>query len=410
MLSKLESYVKYGIYNNILYYPQDKKAIKIYLNHLKELTREIQDINKLNIIRLIKEHKPNIFILSYLFYVIGIQEKDLKLINSSIKSQNDLFVFLCFMEERKKVNKKFINIIYDNNVKYIDNTFHIFFEKFKPSSCLKKTLKNNNKTLNKIYEAMDSGEVDDSIIKTIRDNNVHPAQLGHYMTYYFDINQKIKITSNLMDIYGPIILLPFIDSWFIEEVPSFILNKLYDMLLNITDLVEVYKLLLFYSSLKKNTLCKIIEKIFIDYSPKINNQIDIGIYLASTPKLQYIVDNQEEKYNFLLLNGVNAVLIAAEFDGNIYINDKNVIGDIIQKIKHFKENTAVLNPKIKPKEKYNVLFNDEYVEGFNVLWDVTKETNLTKTEAELTIYGMNTYLLTSFINILKEDFNWVERI
>ena len=96
----------------------------------------------------------------------------------------------------------------------------------------------------------------------------------------------------------------------------------------------------------------------------LKNRQKLAIHVIPTQKSRYKID-REEKYDFLYLIGVNSVLLDAEFNSQIYINNVPIEGTIMEKLNYFNEHQITLKPKVEIDEsKTNILFSNIAEPGF----------------------------------------------
>lgn len=97
MNKEVIQYLKYGIYNNVLYYPFNKSSIKKYVQQLEPLGNLIKSENPREIIKKLKDEDSNIFITSYVASILDIDDDLYKILLSKIQNRYDMYVLINFL-------------------------------------------------------------------------------------------------------------------------------------------------------------------------------------------------------------------------------------------------------------------------------------------------------------------------
>lgn len=103
--------------------------------------------------------------------------------------------------------------------------------------------------------------------------------------------------------------------------------------------------------------------------------------------------------------GINSVLLDAEFNSQIYINNVPIEGTIIEKLNYFNEHQITLKPKAEIDEsKTNILFSNIVESGFDIIWDITAEKDISfKNIGPLVVKGRGFNLIACLFKYLKEN-------
>lgn len=403
MNQQLANYLKYGIFNNVLYFPYNRNSINKYISELGYLKELIQKENPQEIIQYMKKENSNIFIVSFVATVLDIDETLYELIKSRIQNRYDMYVLVSFLKNREKFDKKIVNRLYQDKISILGDYKELLFDICKPKSDTQKILRKRNKIIFEIKQRMDTGEVDTDIVSKIQEYQIHPSEIGYYMSYYFDIRIKEMITLYYLKTYGVLEILPRIDIWFIDTIPANIVDAIESAIYDMNRIEDIVALLILYKKIKNGKLKSVIYDLFTNYVPKKSDK-ELAIHVIPTQKSGYKID-KEEKYDFLYLIGINSALLDAEFNSQIYINNVPIEGTIIEKLNYFNERQITLKPKVDiSKDKTNILFSNIVEPGFDIVWDITAERDVSfKNNGPLTIKGRGFDLIACLFKYLKEN-------
>lgn len=404
MNKEVIQYLKYGIYNNVLYYPFNKSSIKKYVQQLEPLGNLIKSENPREIIKKLKDEDSNIFITSYVASILDIDDDLYKILLSKIQNRYDMYVLINFLCSQKKYDKKLINKLYQDKIGILGDYKELLFDICSPKTDTLLILKKRNKVLFDIKQKMDIGEVDINILEQIKENRIHPSEIGYYMSYQFDVYVKEKIALYFLEKYGVLEVLPRLDTWFIDFIPTDILNAVEQSIYNIKRIEDVFGLLILYKKINNERIKNVIYQVFTDYCPVKKNK-EITIHITPTNRSGFKIDTNE-KYDFLYLIGVYSVLLDAEFRSKIYINDRAIEGELMEKLKYFDEHQITLKPSVQPsdEERINILFSNIILPGFDIIWDVTAEKNIDfKNIGPLFVKGRGVDLLNSIFKYINEN-------
>lgn len=403
MNQQVANYLKYGIFNNVLYFPYNSSSIKKYVNTLNYLGELIRKENPKEIVQCLREENSNIFIVSFVSTVLDIDEELYDLLKNKIQNRYDMYVAVNFLRNRKKMDKKLVNRLYQDKMSILGDYKEILFDICKPRPDTQLMLRKRNKVILEVKRRMDTGEVDADIVSKIQEYKIHPSEVGYYMSYYFDNRIKEQITLYYLQTYGVLEVLPKIDVWFIDTVPASIVDAIEETLYDVNEIEDIVALLILYKKIKNERLKSVIYDLFTNYSPK-KSEKELAIHIIPTQKSGYRID-KEEKYDFLYLIGINSVLLDAEFRSKIYINNTPIEGTFMEKLNRFNENQITLKPKIDiNKDKTNILFSNIIEPGFDIVWDVTAEKDVSfKNIGPLVIKGRGFNLIASLFKYLKEN-------
>lgn len=403
MNQQVTNYLKYGIFNNVLCFPYNKSSIKKYIEELDYLRSLIEKENPNEVVRFMKKEGSNIFIVSYVATVLEIDENLYGLLASKIQNRYDMYVVVNFLKNRKKFDRKIVNRLYQEKMGVLGDYKELLFDICRPKADTLLKLRKRNKALFEIKHKMDIGEVNSEMVSKIQEYQIHPSEIGYYMSYYFDIRIKEMIALYYLKTYGVLEILPRIDTWFIDVVPLKIIDAIEDAIYEMNRIEDIVALLILYKKIKNGKLKSVIYDLFTNYNPNKTNTA-ISIHIAPTQKSGYKID-KAEKYNFLYLIGVNSVLIDAEFDSEIYMNDIPIEGTIMEKLNRFNENQITLKPNVGAnEEKINILFSNIAEPGFDIIWDVTAEKDISFQNAgPLQVKGRGIELITCLFKYLKEN-------
>jgi hypothetical protein len=403
MNQQLANYLKYGIFNNVLCFPYNRNSIKKYINELGYLKELIQRENPKKIIQYMKKENSNIFIVSFVATVLDIDEELYDLIKTKIQNRYDMYVAVNFLINRAKFDRKLINRLYQDKMPILGDYKELLFDICRPKPDTQLLLKKRNKVIFEIKQRMDTGEIDTDIVSKIQEYEIHPSEVGYYMSYYFDIRIKELITLYYLKTYSVLEILPRIDIWFIDTIPTNIVDAIEEAIYDMSQIEDIVALLILYKKIKNEKLKSIIYDLFTNYVPQ-KTEKELAIHVVPTQKSGYKID-KEEKYDFLYLIGINSVLLDAEFNSQIYINNIPIEGTIIEKLNYFNEHQITLKPRADiNKDKTNILFSNIIEPGFDIIWDVTAEKDINfKNIGPLIIKGRGFDLIACLFKYLKEN-------
>lgn len=397
-------YLKYGIYNNVLYFPYNKNSIRKYVKELEPLGELIKKENPKQVAEILKREDSNIFITSYVASVLGVDESMYELLKEKVKNRFDMYVLVNFLCTQKKIDRKVVNRLYQDKMGILGDYKELLFDICRPRTDTQLILRKRNKALFEIKRRMDTGEVDMEVLAKIREHQVHPSEVGYYMSYYFDIRLKEQIALYFLKTYGVLEVLPRIDTWFIDFVPSNIVNAVENSIYDLSKIEDIIGLLILYKKISNGRLKNVIYSVFNDYAPQ-KKPVNISIHIAPTQKSSYKID-MSEKYDYLYLIGINSVLLDAEFQSKIFINDKPIEGTLIEKLDRFNEHEITLKPKVEAAdlEATNILFSNMVEQDFDIVWDITAEKNVAfKDIGPLHVKGRSFDLLNCLFKYIKEN-------
>jgi hypothetical protein len=403
MNQQLAKYLKYGIFNNVLYFPYNKNSINKYINELAYLRELIQKENPKEIIQYMKKENSNIFIISFVATILDIDEEFYDLIRTKIKNRYDMYVLINFLRNRKKFDRKLVNRFYQDKMTILGDYKELLFDICRPRPDTQLMLRKRNKIIFEIKQQMDTGEVNTETVSKIQEYKIHPSEIGYYMSYYFDTRIKEMITLHYLKTYGVLEVLPRIDIWFMDTIPSDIVDAIEEAVYDMSEIEDIVALLILYKKIKNEKLKSVIYDLFTNYVPQKTDK-KLAIHVIPTQKSGYKID-REEKYDFLYLIGINSVLLDAEFNSQIYINNVPIEGTIMEKLNYFNEHQITLKPKAEIDEsKTNILFSNIVEPGFDIIWDITAEKDISfKNIGPLVVKGRGFNLIACLFKYLKEN-------
>jgi len=403
MNQQLENYLKYGIFNNVLYFPYNKSSIKKYISELSYLRGVIEKESPVEIVKFMRKENSNIFIVSFVATVLDVNEDLYDLLKAKIKNRYDMYVATNFLKNRKKFDRNLVNRLYQDKMWIMGDYKELLFDICKPKSDTQLLLRKRNKALFEIKQQMDTGEVDMNIVSKIQEYQIHPSEIGYYMSYYFDVRIKKLITLYFLKTYGVLEILPRIDTWFINTIPTEIVDAIEKSICNMNQIEDIVALLILYKKTKNEKLKGVLYDLFMSYSPHKTGK-ELLIHVIPTQKSGYKID-KAEKYDYLYLIGINSVLLDAEFNSQIYINNIQIEGTIMEKLDYFNENQITLKSNVVTDEnKINILFSNIIDPNFDIVWDITAEKNINfKNVGPLIINGRGFDLIACLFKYLKEN-------
>lgn len=403
MNQQISNYLKYGIFNNVLCFPYNRKTIKTYVKELDYLREALEKEHQGAVIHLLKKEDSNIFIVSFVAYVYGLNEEIYRLLSSKIRNRYDLYIAVNFLKNSKHFDRKAVDRLYQDKIGIIGDYKDILFDICKPKGDTMRKFRKRNKILFEIKKEMDTGEVDADIVAKIRDNQIHPSEIGYYMSYYFDLHYKEQIALYFLNTYGVLEILPRIDSWFIDIIPEKINESVKEALYNLTKIDDIITLLIIYKKMNNVRLKGLIDELFQQYHPDVFTK-NLHVYVAATQRSGMKVD-KSEKFDYLYLIGINSTLLSAEFASKIYVNNQAVEGTIMEKLERFDARQIALKPVVnRDEEVTSILFSTINEPGFDILWDITAEQDVSfKNNGPLFIKGRNVLLLPCLFKYLKEN-------
>ena len=412
MDKKIEDYIKYGLYDNVIYFPKNNiESIKEYIKKLEELKEMILKENFFEIIDLIKRENSNIYITGYISSVIKMNDDLYNFLKSKIDSQEELYISILFLKYGNKVNKKNIYRLYNDKIMFVTKKI-LFLENFNFKEYF--IFKKREKIVQEIKKQIKKRNINQSIITKIDKYCIHPSELNHYMSYSFHNFSKIKETLALYFIekYGAIKMISYIDLWFINGIPQKVLEKIKNIMFKKNNVDEIIFLMFLYKNIKniylKSYILDILNK-FNEQNQLIDSDKKIDIYIRADNFLRTKI-GENEKYNYLYIIGINSILISSKFNSRIYVNDYFIKKDLpIEMLQKINEKLVKLKPSINVKNTDNtkILFSNIILPNFNIIWDVTekiKESKIIVNSSDLIVKGRSRYLLSCFLKYFNDNF------
>lgn len=251
-------YVKYGIYDNTLYFPNNKKSIEAYSTELSPLKKLLKEKNRSDVLITLKNENPNIFTLSFILSSIGLCDSSYEMIKKTIKTPVQAYIFVIFAYCGKVISKKQIQKFYED----FDLGDYIYeaFSMFSPNLKTKSAIKTKRHWIAKIKNAISTGTFSEKLIKEIVNNKIHYNELSPFLSYKFEVKDKDRLVNYFIGKYGVLEIITKIDDWYIEGASSELLKLLDSSLQNINDSEEIFKLLV----IEKNIQNKNIKSLIID--------------------------------------------------------------------------------------------------------------------------------------------------
>lgn len=403
MNQQVLDYLKYGIFNNTLCFPYNKNSIRKYIRELEPLGELMKKESPRNIIKALKKENSNIFIASYVATILDIDEHLYQILLNKVENRYDMYVLVNSLCSRKKIDRKLINRLYQDKIGIMGDYKGLLFDICKPRTDTQLLLRKRNKALFEIKQKMDTGEVEMDVLEKIKEHQIHPSEIGYYMSYYFDIRAKEVIALHFLKTYGVLEVLPHIDTWFIDFIPVNVVKAIEDNIYDLNKIEDIVGLLILYKKISNGRIKNIIYNVFNNYSPS-KSDTRVSIHIAPTQKSGYRID-KSEKYDFLYLIGVNSILLDAEFDSNIYINKIPIEGTLMEKLHRFDEHQITLKPSVQTEEDdvINILFSNIVEPGFDIAWDITAEKNVAfKNIGLLHVKGRSYDLIACLFKYLKD--------
>lgn len=393
-------YVRYGIYNNTLYFPRNKDSIKTYIEELNPLKKILEGKNRSDLLITLKNENPNIFTLSFVLSSIGLCDDTFEFLKKHIKSPVDAYIFITFAYYSSHNFKKYASKLYETAD--LGEYERDCYDMFKPNLKTKAITKEKRKFIKKVKKCIATDCMPESIKNDIIGRNVHYKDLGEFLSYKFNTKEKDRLIAEYIGKYGIIDILPNLDEWYCEIISTEMLTLIDANLDKITKPADVFKLLVIEASIN-NKLLKAMIKENLGEKDIFSKTIPTMISITPSQKHKTKI-NDMETYDYLYLFAVGAGIFNERFGSKVVLNGMDIgngLFDILKKV----NGTSVslkMRSSIEP-EKVNILFSSIMQEDFDVVWDSSVEDDVNFVNVgPLMIFGINYFTIDSFIKYIEE--------
>lgn len=402
MNKNIKLFLDFGIYNNNMYFPNTYIRTTEYINFLKPLINEISKTNKTELINYLENNTINIYSLSICIGIVGLNTNTFHLISNSIKNYKDLLIFLWIYTIINPIYKnKYLNILYLNNLNLVVNNISELFKIYKPSYSVRKEINKKLKEKYKIKYMIEAQEEFNNLLEKIKEYNISPNDINTEMGFTFDLELKTSIINYFIENYNIVDLIYKIDKWFIEYIPLQILHNIKTKLNNLNNINDIHALLVINNSLKHIELNTIINE-QIKLLKNSSNEIKLNINYMPNMKTNMKWDGIHT-YNTYVASILS--IINENFNSSICLKE-----DIINKKNTYELYNTIINntsfslekgTEIQKNAITSILFSNDYVSGYDILWDVSNENcPLYIDNKYLQIIGKNLLLLENFIRYI----------
>lgn len=407
MNKNIELFLDYGIYNNTIYYPNTLKKTKQYLSFLRPLLIDLRKEKKTKLYKYITKKNINIYSLSICISILKLNKNTYSILKENIKNDKDIFIFLwIYTTLNGAYNNLYINklllekpfLIADN----IDQLYKVYMPPYSTRSIIYSKLKNKYK----VKYLIESQEDLNKILPTIKSLDIKPLDIYVEMGFTFEYKIKNEIVDYFLDNEDDVItLIYYIDRWYIENIPSSILEKIKKIISKLSK-NNIYKLLVLNSSLSHIELNNIIEN-FINTFDFSDNAITVNINYEPNMQQNMKWDGLHT-YNAYISSIIT--ILSLNFTTKVNIKDKRVdnscIYDLYSNILTNSTFSLDKSMRIQKTETPTILFSNDIIDGYNILWDVINDNcPLYQTNEYLSIVGKSIYTLESvikYINYMNE--------
>ena len=402
MEKNIKLFLDFGIYNNNLYFPNTLKKTKEYIDYLNPLIEEISKLNKDELTMYINENDINIYSLSICIGILGLDKENYQLISKRIKTHKELFVFVwIYTTMNPIIRNKYLNSLYMSKLNIIENNIPELFNVYKPSYSVRKEINRKIKEKYKIRYIIESQEDFESLLDKIKEYKISPNDIDVEMGFTFDPMLKNDILDYFLDNFEIVDLIYKIDKWFIEVVPVNVLEKIREKLDDLSDVSDIYDLLVINTSLKHIELTNVINEQIKQLSNE-DNKIKLNINYMPNMKINMKWDKLHT-YNSYVASVIS--ILNENFDSLICLKEKNISSkdtfDIYSTINNNSSFSLDKASKVQKNKIPSILFANDYAEGYDILWDISSEgCPIYLDRGYLVITGKNTFLIESAIEYL----------
>lgn len=399
MNKNIKDFLDFGIYKNNMYFPNNYVKTKEYINNLSPLINEIKNVNKSELINYIEDNDINIYSLSICISILGLDHNTFQIISKEIFNHKQLFVFLWIYTIINPIKKnKYLNMLYLNNIKIVENNISDLFKIYKPSYSVRQQINRKLKEKYKIRYIIESQDNFDNLLDKIKQQNITPDDLKVEMGFTFEPSVKNSIIIYFIENFDTIKVLHLIDKWFMDHIPNEILEKLEEKIENLNDIRDIYELLVLNTSLEHIELTNIINE-QIKLLEGSNNTIKLNINYMPNMKINMKWDKLHT-YNSYISTIIS--ILNENFDTFVNLKEKNISTKITYDLYNTLLNNTTFSldkaSEIQKTNNLSLLFSNEYSNGYDILWDVTNDNSPLYLQTEyLLITGKNEILMECFI-------------
>lgn len=404
MNTNIKKFLDFGIYNNTMYFPNTYSRTKDYLNNIKPLINEIKSTNKSELLDYLKDNDVNIYSLSICISIIGLNSTTYPFIERKIQDYKSLFVFLWIFTIIKPIQKnKYLNRLFLDKIIFVENNLNELFKIYKPSYSIKKEIHKKIKEKYKIRYILETQENLSSILSKIIEYNIKPLDIKIEMEFTFDSLIKSNIIEYFIENNNIVDLLYQIDRWYIDSIPNSVLVKIELSLHKLNNIKDIYNLLILNTSLKH-----------IELNNLINNQIKLldgniepikmNINYIPNMKLNMKWDNLHS-YNSYVASVIS--ILNENFDTYVNLKEINISTkntfDLYNEVLNNTSFSLNKGNEIQKTNVTSVLFSNDIVKGYDVLWNITEESCPIYIDNDyLSLVGKNYLLIENFLKYIYE--------
>lgn len=403
MDKSIEHYLRFGIYRNTLYYPNTFNNTKLYLDFLDPIVNGIAETDDAAIYDAIENIDMNIFATSICTSILGLDKNTYNIISSKIDNNNDLLVFVwIYVILNNSKNNIYLNKLLIEKSLLVKENLGKIFKVYKPPFSVRKKIYKIIKDKYKVRYLIESQEEIETVLEKIKEYNIKPQDIAIEMGFTFDIHIKNSIIKYMLSRYDLVDMIYYIDRWYIDDIPYEIIKEVEDKIKKVSNLKTIYKLLILNTSIDHKALSDIITQ-YIDNLPIREKGGKLNINYVPNLKSNMKWDGLHA-YNSYVASIVS--ILNEKFDTHINIKDNEVNSNKTTVIyDEVLNNTSFSLTKCNPVVKTStptILFSNEIIEGYSILWDVSdEECPLYEWNEHLHIVGKNIEIIVSLIDYLN---------
>ena len=398
-------YITTGVFNNVLYYPNNEHSINQYVRSLAPLVPLIKKESPEEIFSYLKNKSgQNIFVVSFVLAAVDTYSDEMaEYVMEIMENKFDFYIFTSFIKRIKNSHKdKYFNRIVSEIPYIMEDKKEFLSTGFKFTFANSSMLKKRDKVIKELKQHLSNGSFNDADIDAIQEHHIHFNELGYELSYTIDISMKQKAFNYFIQNFKIGDVIYCVDKTFRGDISPSLLFSLSNTLKNQGRFEDYMYLLMYLDQFNNNSLRLMLSDILLNYDyTRLANNISPcrfdAIRIIPNNRWEVTINN-EDKIKYLHCIAVFSCVLSEIWKKDIYLAGNKLTGDMALKIQKIDEYKTINTSDI-------LAFPDDCVfsSGLNLSntnWDVYDNgcaDYARMPEDVLNIKGINIKTLTSML-------------
>lgn len=398
-------YITTGVFNNVLYYPNNEHTINQYIRSLAPLVPLIKRENPDEVFSYLKNKSgQNIFVVSFVLAAVDKYSDEMAdYVIEIMENKFDFYIFTAFIKRIKNNHKdKYFNRIVSEVPYIMEDKKDFLSTGFRCSFAVNSMLKKRDKIIKELKQHLSDGSFKEKDIDIIQEHHIHFNELGYELSYTINLSVKHKLFNYFVQNFKIGDVIYCVDKTFRGDISPSLLFTLSNTLKNQGRFEDYMYLLMYLNQFHNNSLRLMLSEILLNYDyTRLANNINAcrfeAIQIIPNNRWEITINN-EDKIKYLHCIAVFSCVLSEIWKKDIYLAGQKITGDLALKIQKINEHKAVEMPEIITSPDDCVFSSGLNLSNTN--WDVYDNgcaDYARMPEDVLNIKGINIKTLTSML-------------